>query len=132
MALSKRPGNATEIARRVRAVARNHEDEHPSQMAACGAVGIKADALRARFLSTTLPIFERLGIHVVSVFAPGAPQGDLWYIVRFDSEAQHAAAWAAFGANEEWRRAKAASEEDGPLLASQKGCLLASLFERAD
>ncbi|WP_219216284.1 NIPSNAP family protein [Variovorax boronicumulans] len=92
----------------------------------------KADALRTRFLATTLPIFERLGIPVVSVFAPEAPQGDLWYIVRFDSEAQRAAAWAAFGVDEEWRRAKAASEEDGPLLASQKGCLLASLFERAD
>ena len=30
----------------------------------------KADALRARFLATTMPIFERLGIRVVSVFAP--------------------------------------------------------------
>ncbi|MBB1604595.1 hypothetical protein A9977_31660 [Variovorax sp. UMC13] len=47
------------------------------------------------------------------------------------SEVQRAAAWAAFGADEEWRRAKAASEGGGPLLASQKGCLLASLLERA-
>lgn len=91
----------------------------------------KADALRARFLATTMPIFKRLGIRVVSVFAPQEPQGDLWYIVRFDSEAQRAAAWAAFGADEEWRRAKATSEVDGPLLASQKTSLLASLLEPA-
>lgn len=91
----------------------------------------KAAALRARFLAATMPIFERLGIHVVSVFAPQEPQGELWYIVRFDDEAQRVAAWAAFGADEAWRRAKAASEVDGPLLASQKTSLLASLLEPA-
>ena len=36
------------------------------------------------------------------------------------------ASWAAFGAYEAWQRAKAASEVDGPMLASQKTSLLAS------
>ena len=35
----------------------------------------KAAAQRARPLATEMPIFERLGNHVMSVFAPQEPQG---------------------------------------------------------
>jgi hypothetical protein len=49
---------------------------------------------------------------------PKEPEA-LYYMTAFDSTEQRDAAWKAFGANAEWKAAKAASEVDGPLLASQ-------------
>ena len=79
----------------------------------------KGPALLARFEATTMPIFERLGIRLLHCWTVPAEPGALYYLVRFDDDAQRKAAWAAFGADAEWKAAKAASETDGPLLASQ-------------
>ncbi|GAA4329551.1 hypothetical protein GCM10023144_16510 [Pigmentiphaga soli] len=79
----------------------------------------KHEALVRRFGQHTMPIFARLGIEVVHCWTrPDAPD-DFCYLTRFESEAQKQQALQAFAADEEWKRVKAASETDGPLLASQ-------------
>lgn len=79
----------------------------------------KSTALKERFEKATLPIFARVGIHVEHVFESPAEPDALYYLTRFDSAEQRDAAWKAFGADPEWKAAKAASEVDGPLLGAQ-------------
>lgn len=87
----------------------------------------KAQALQARFMQHTLPIFRRLGFQVVLTATPQDDGTELWYVLAFPDEAARAAAWAAFGADAEWREVKARTELDGPLLASQKTQVLEAL-----
>ncbi|WP_439587145.1 NIPSNAP family protein [Hydrogenophaga sp.] len=84
----------------------------------------KADALRARFLTVTLPIFSRLGITVRHYWTHPSEPDAMYYLAEFPDEASRTAAWAAFGADAQWKAAKAASEKEGPLLASQTTVLL--------
>lgn len=86
----------------------------------------KFEALLHRFATTTLPIFRRVGIEVTQCWTAPAEPGVFYYLVRFESAAQAESCWAAFGADAEWKAAKAASEKDGPLLASQSTVRLAS------
>jgi hypothetical protein len=79
----------------------------------------KSQALQRRFAEATMPVFERVGIELVQCWTAPAEPGVFYYLVRFDSDAAREAAWAAFGADPQWKAAKAASEKDGPLLASQ-------------
>jgi hypothetical protein len=71
-----------------------------------------------------MPIFARLGIEVVNCWTSDDEPGAFFYLVRFASEEERKAAWAAFGADPEWKAAKAASETNGPLLGSQATVLL--------
>jgi heme-degrading monooxygenase HmoA len=77
------------------------------------------DALIARFKATTMPIFARIGIPVTHCWTAAAEPDAFFYMVQFESEAAGKAAWAAFAADAEWKAAKAKSETNGPLLASQ-------------
>jgi hypothetical protein len=80
----------------------------------------KAEALRERFLTKTLPIFKRLGIEVTGVYGATDGSDTLWYMLRYPDEATRTKLWDSFGRNAEWASVKAASETDGPLLESQK------------
>lgn len=82
------------------------------------------NALRTRFADVTMPIFQRLGIEVLQRWEDPADPDGLFYLVSFADEAASAAAWSAFGADAEWKAAKAASETNGPLLASQRTTVL--------
>lgn len=77
------------------------------------------DALMRRFRDTVLPILKRLGIDVTHCWSSPDEPDSFFYLVTFESAAAGKAAWAAFGADPEWKSAKAASESNGPLLASQ-------------
>ena len=81
--------------------------------------GGKSQALKDRFEKVTLPIFARVGVKVAHVFENPAEPEALYYLTCFKDEAERDAAWKAFGADAEWKAAKAASEVDGPLLGSQ-------------
>ena len=87
----------------------------------------KAAALRERFLTRTMPIFERLGIEVVNVFAPAERPDELWYISKFADEATRNRCWDDFKNDAEWQQVKSASETDGPLLKAQTITVLTSL-----
>lgn len=80
----------------------------------------KVEALHNRFRTLTLGVFARLGIQVVGFWTPKPATeetGDLVYIVTFPSEEAKEKAWAAFRADPEWVKGKAASEVDGILAA---------------
>ncbi|OWW20447.1 NIPSNAP family protein [Noviherbaspirillum denitrificans] len=79
----------------------------------------KEAALKERFARVTLPIFKRIGIEVLHCFEDPKNPNDLYYLTAFRTEQDRELAWKAFGADPEWKSAKAASETDGPLLAAQ-------------
>ena len=77
-------------------------------------------ALVRRFRNDTLPIFARMGMEVtfMSLTEVGDDSNnELVYVLRFDSYDDMATKWAAFQADPEWRAARKASEEDGPIVA---------------
>jgi len=92
----------------------------------------KGAALRERFARLTMPIFARLGITVEHCWEADGEPDTFIYLVSFADAAASQAAWAAFGADAEWKAGKAASEVDGPLLARQSTTVLsASAFSPA-
>jgi hypothetical protein len=78
-----------------------------------------AKALIERFEKVTMPIFARVGIKVVGCWTAEAEPDAFYYLVEFPSAQASKDAWAAFGADAEWKSAKAASEVNGPLLGTQ-------------
>lgn len=76
-------------------------------------------ALIDRFEKFTLPILTRMGVKVLHCWTAEAEPDAFFYMVQFESMQASKDAWAAFGADPEWKAAKAASETNGPLLASQ-------------
>jgi hypothetical protein len=84
------------------------------------AVEGKADAMRGRFFEhVASKFFPRHGIELVGAFKAPQEDGRLTYMTRFASEEARKTAWAAFGADPDWAKIKAASEVDGPLLKNQ-------------
>lgn len=84
------------------------------------AVEGRADAMRRRFLDVVAAkFFPRHGIELLGALTALSEDGRLTYVTRFESEDSRKQAWAAFGADQDWAAAKAASETDGPLLKSQ-------------
>ncbi len=78
----------------------------------------KMGALQARFRDHTLALFEKHGIKNIGYWtnAVGGRSDELWYMLAFEDAAQRDRAWAAFGADPDWQKARAASEENGPLV----------------
>ncbi len=79
----------------------------------------KAEAMKARFRNEVVKRFPNHGIELLGVFESAPDDSRLTYLTRFKSEAERARAWAAFGADPEWRAIKAATETNGPLLKNQ-------------
>jgi NIPSNAP len=79
----------------------------------------KTDAMKARFKTEVVKRFPEHGIELLGVFESENDVSRLTYLTRFKSEADRTTAWAAFGADPEWRAIKAATEVDGPLLKAQ-------------
>lgn len=79
----------------------------------------KADAMKTRFRNEVVKRFPGHGIELLGVFESAAETSRLTYLTRFKSEDDRIKAWAAFGADPEWRAIKAATEVDGPLLKNQ-------------
>ena len=87
------------------------------------AIAGRERALRDRFENGTLALFDRLGVRVVD-FWETSPPGELWYLLEWESEVAMRERWTAFKADERWLALKAASEADGPLIASITSTLL--------
>jgi heme-degrading monooxygenase HmoA len=84
------------------------------------------EQLKQRFAEQTLPIFERHGIEVLHCWNNTGQPDVFHYLTRFQSEDARKRAWAAFGADTEWKTIKAASETNGPLLAEQSVQVMAA------
>lgn len=78
----------------------------------------KLDALIARFRDRTIPIFNRLHMESVGYWVPSdgpASKNTLIYILKHPSRAEAEKNWAAFLADEEWKKVVAETEKDGKL-----------------
>ena len=86
----------------------------------------KMESLLARFRDHTRALFEKHGVQNVGYWVamatddrPGTsgPDGELWYILGFESDEQRKSSIAAFSASPEWAALREATEADGPLIA---------------
>ncbi|HEX4274030.1 MAG TPA: NIPSNAP family protein [Bryobacteraceae bacterium] len=76
----------------------------------------KLDALEARFRDHTEAIFKRHGLHAIGYWVPQDNKNNqLIYIVDHKSKEDATKNWAAFQADEEWKKVRAESEAGGPL-----------------
>ncbi len=77
-------------------------------------------ALLNRFETTTLAIWERHGIRQAGFWTVdiGESNQDLYYFLEWDSLADREQKWAAFQSDPEWIEKRAATEADGPIVAS--------------
>jgi hypothetical protein len=77
-------------------------------------------ALNKRFRDHTLKLFEKHGMKNEMYWTPTDPElaeNTLIYIVSHESREAAKKSWAAFQADPEWQKAKAASEADGKIVA---------------
>jgi hypothetical protein len=79
----------------------------------------KMKALHARFRDHTCKLFAKHGMTLVGFWSPIDKEKSeevMVYILAYPSKEAADKAWAAFRADPEWIKAKAASERDGPLV----------------
>jgi NIPSNAP len=81
---------------------------HPGKMA----------ALHARFRDHTTKLFDKHGMTNIGYWVDVKhPDEKLIYILAFPSKAAAEKAWKGFGSDPDWKKAKADSEVNGPLVA---------------
>jgi hypothetical protein len=80
----------------------------------------KLDALTARFAHHVDALIRKHGMKVTAYWVPRGdnPKNMLIYLVEHASEESGIANWASFVADPEWKRIRAESEANGPLVAS--------------
>ena len=74
----------------------------------------------ARFRDHTLKIWERYGIRQAGFWTTlvGPNSNRLTYLLAWESLAEREAKWNAFIVDPEWLAVRAATEKDGPIVAS--------------
>lgn len=78
----------------------------------------KLDDLNTRFRDHTCRLFEKHGITNLGYWMPiENPDNKLIYVLAYPSREARETSWKAFQADEEWKTARAASEEKGKLVA---------------
>jgi hypothetical protein len=79
--------------------------------------GGKMEALKARFGNYTDAIFKRHNMKSIGYWSPeDASQNLFIYILEHPSRQEAEKNWAAFQADPEWKKVKAESEANGPLV----------------
>jgi len=76
-------------------------------------------ALNKRFRDHTVKLFEKHGMRNEMYWTPTDPQlaeNTLIYVISHESAEAAKKSWAAFQADPEWQKVKAASEADGKIL----------------
>ncbi|MCW1883203.1 NIPSNAP family protein [Luteolibacter flavescens] len=78
----------------------------------------KLDALLTRFRDHTCKLFEKHGMTNVGYWVPVENKDNLLvYVLSYPDRAARDAAWKGFLADEDWKKAAAASEVNGKLLS---------------
>jgi hypothetical protein len=76
----------------------------------------KLDALEARFRDHTEAIFKKHNIKAIGYWVPiDNKNNEMIYIVDHKSKEDATKNWAAFQADDEWKKVRAESEAGGPL-----------------
>ena len=81
----------------------------------------KLDALHERFSNHTNTLFVRHGMTLIGYWTPSEGEeadNTLVYLIAHESRDAARENWAAFGQDEEWRKAYADSRKDGPLVTN--------------
>ena len=79
----------------------------------------KLQDLHRRFREHTMKLFERHGMVNIAYWTPQDPKlasNTLIYVLAHKSRQAAADSWAAFSADPEWQRVKAASEANGKIV----------------
>ena len=77
----------------------------------------KMEALHARFKNHTNKLLEKHGMTLIGFWTDEKePQRKLLYLVAHKSKEAAQASWKAFGADPDWKAAKAESEKGGVLV----------------
>jgi hypothetical protein len=87
----------------------------------------KLEALKARFRDHTVALFKRHGIESVGYWVPQDPEKSkttLIYILVHPSLEAARKNWAAFRADPEWVKARAASEVNGPITTKTESVFM--------
>ena len=85
----------------------------------------KLPDLHNRFSNHTMGLFEKHGIENVAYWTEDVGTSNrLVYMLGYPDLAAREKGWAAFGADPEWQKARAASEENGPLVRVSKHSIL--------
>ena len=80
----------------------------------------KMKALHARFRDHTTKLFEKHGMTNIGYWSPTDPkqaEEKLIYVLAYPSKAAADKAWKDFREDPDWKKAREASEVDGPLVA---------------
>jgi hypothetical protein len=80
----------------------------------------KMDALNARFRDHTVALFKKHGMTIIGFWQPLDPtekDSKLIYLLAYPSKEAAEKSWKAFRDDPDWKKARAESEKDGPLLA---------------
>lgn len=79
----------------------------------------KLEALNKRFRDHTCALFKKHGMEIVGFWIPNdkeqGSENKLIYILAHKSREEAKKSWAAFGADPDWKKARAESEKDGKL-----------------
>lgn len=78
----------------------------------------KLEDLKKRFREHTIEIFNRHGMESIGYWVPQDARSSttLIYIISHASREQAAKNWKEFGADPEWKKVAAASEENGKIV----------------
>jgi hypothetical protein len=80
----------------------------------------KMQALHERFRKHTNKLFEKHGMTLIGFWSPiddKEAEVKMVYILAYPRKEAAAKSWKAFGSDPDWKKAKAASEVDGVLVA---------------
>ncbi len=82
--------------------------------------------LLKRFDTITLPLWERHRIRQAGFWtvAIGPSNQDLYYLLQWESLDERAQKFATFQADPEWQEKRAATEANGPIVASISNTIL--------
>ncbi len=89
----------------------------------------KMKALHDRFRNHTCKLFEKHGMTLIGFWSPidaKEAENKMIYILAFPSKEAADKSWKAFGADPDWKAAKAASEKDGTLVAKAERIFLSA------
>jgi hypothetical protein len=78
----------------------------------------KLDDMNKRFRDHTLSLFAKHGIESIGYWMPiENADSKLIYVLAYPSKEAREASWKAFGDDPDWKKAKAESEANGPLVS---------------
>lgn len=101
------------------------KDDRVYEMRTYYAAEGKLDALHARFRDHTVKLFEKHGMTNVGYWTPlDNKENKLIYVLAYESNEAREKAWKEFLADPEWKKAAAASETNGRLVAKIESVFL--------